>query len=128
MFDSCVCLGVIIFTDIALHVPTPIKQAVTQHPVALATMNVEYELLRGFVLRPFPVPDAPSHEPPLLDTITRSLFFTQAYKYIPYGEVGETIPYLLRRAQENSDMLGGAKHERGLLLKEIRRRLTGRHH
>ncbi|CAN0492022.1 unnamed protein product, partial [Hapterophycus canaliculatus] len=49
----------------------------------------------------------------------------QAYKYIPYGKVGETIPYLLRRAQENSAMLGGASHERGLLVKEIRRRIFG---
>lgn len=49
----------------------------------------------------------------------------QAYKYIPYGKVGETIPYLLRRAQENSGMLGGASHERGLLVKEIRRRVFG---
>lgn len=48
----------------------------------------------------------------------------QAYKYIPYGKVGETIPYLLRRAQENSGMLGGASHERGLLLKEMRRRAS----
>lgn len=51
--------------------------------------------------------------------------FFQAYKYIPYGKVGETIPYLLRRAQENSGMLGGASHERGLLVKEIRRRVFG---
>lgn len=51
--------------------------------------------------------------------------FRQAYKYIPYGRVGETIPYLLRRAQENSGMLSGATHERGLLVKEIRRRVFG---
>lgn len=49
----------------------------------------------------------------------------QAYKYIPYGKVGETIPYLLRRAQENSGMLGGASHERSLLVKEICRRIIG---
>lgn len=49
----------------------------------------------------------------------------QAYKYIPYGKVGETIPYLVRRAQENSGMLSGASHERGLLVKEIKRRVMG---
>ncbi|CAN0086643.1 unnamed protein product [Pylaiella littoralis] len=49
----------------------------------------------------------------------------KAYKYIPYGKVGETIPYLLRRAQENSGMLSEATHERGLLVKEIGRRIFG---
>eukprot|EP00211_Chloroparvula_japonica_P001169 CAMPEP_0119157306 /NCGR_PEP_ID=MMETSP1310-20130426/52690_1 /TAXON_ID=464262 /ORGANISM="Genus nov. species nov., Strain RCC2339" /LENGTH=559 /DNA_ID=CAMNT_0007149921 /DNA_START=3 /DNA_END=1679 /DNA_ORIENTATION=+ len=34
----------------------------------------------------------------------------QVYKYVPYGRVDQVMPYLLRRAQENSDMLGsGAK-------------------
>ncbi|CAM9284253.1 unnamed protein product [Phaeothamnion confervicola] len=48
------------------------------------------------------------------------------YKYIPYGKVGETIPYLLRRAQENGDVLrgsGGAGYERRLLASEVARRL-----
>ncbi|CAN0136374.1 unnamed protein product [Discosporangium mesarthrocarpum] len=48
----------------------------------------------------------------------------RAYKYIPYGKVGETIPYLLRRAQENSGLLAGARHERDLLRREICRRLS----
>lgn len=52
-------------------------------------------------------------------------FAPQVYKYIPYGKVGETIPYLLRRAQENSGMLSEATHERGLLVKEIGRRIFG---
>jgi Proline dehydrogenase len=31
----------------------------------------------------------------------------QGYKYVPFGPIEETMPYLIRRAQENSDMLGG---------------------
>jgi len=30
-----------------------------------------------------------------------------SYKYVPFGTVQETVPYLLRRAQENSSILGG---------------------
>jgi proline dehydrogenase len=45
------------------------------------------------------------------------------HKYVPYGPVQEVIPYLLRRAQENSDMLGSAGREMGFLRTEIGRRL-----
>lgn len=47
-----------------------------------------------------------------------------AYKYVPYGRVDEVLPYLIRRAQENGDMLGGSAHESGLLFRELRRRLN----
>jgi proline dehydrogenase len=46
-----------------------------------------------------------------------------AYKYVPYGEVAEVIPYLMRRAQENSSMLGNASRELELLRAEIWRRI-----
>ena len=46
-----------------------------------------------------------------------------AYKYVPFGSVGEVMPYLIRRAQENSDVLGGVAAETGMLRAELRRRL-----
>lgn len=49
----------------------------------------------------------------------------KAYKYVPYGKVNEVMPYLIRRAQENSDALSGAKMELELVSKEIRRRIFG---
>ncbi|KAJ1432629.1 proline dehydrogenase [Ochromonadaceae sp. CCMP2298] len=48
----------------------------------------------------------------------------RAYKYVPYGKVKEVMPYLIRRAQENSDMLGGVTTELTMLRQEIKRRLT----
>lgn len=48
------------------------------------------------------------------------------YKYLPYGMIDEVIPYLLRRAQENSSVLGGAAVERQLMWEEFKGRLTGK--
>ncbi|KAL7519508.1 hypothetical protein ACHAWX_004260 [Stephanocyclus meneghinianus] len=56
-------------------------------------------------------------------TFTLGLHGYNAFKYLPYGEVHEVLPYLLRRAQENGDMLGNAAAEVNLLMQEIRRRL-----
>eukprot|EP00546_Thalassionema_frauenfeldii_P010270 CAMPEP_0178907258 /NCGR_PEP_ID=MMETSP0786-20121207/7269_1 /TAXON_ID=186022 /ORGANISM="Thalassionema frauenfeldii, Strain CCMP 1798" /LENGTH=456 /DNA_ID=CAMNT_0020579033 /DNA_START=287 /DNA_END=1654 /DNA_ORIENTATION=- len=45
-----------------------------------------------------------------------------AYKYVPYGKVDEVMPYLLRRAQENSAILGNSTREQEFLKKELLRR------
>lgn len=47
------------------------------------------------------------------------------YKYVPYGEVHEVIPYLIRRAQENSGVLGAVTTEHRLLWDELKGRLWG---
>lgn len=50
----------------------------------------------------------------------------RAYKYVPYGEVKMVMPYLVRRANENSSISGGAKQELGMIVRELTRRLRGR--
>jgi proline dehydrogenase len=45
-----------------------------------------------------------------------------ASKYVPYGPVDLVIPYLLRRAQENSSVRGQTSRELSLVRKELKRR------
>lgn len=44
-------------------------------------------------------------------------------KYLPFGPIKDVIPYLMRRAQENSSVSGQTGRELGLIKKEIKRRL-----
>ncbi len=43
-------------------------------------------------------------------------------KYIPYGPVNEVLPYLIRRAQENTSVKGQTGRELSLIRKELKRR------
>lgn len=43
-------------------------------------------------------------------------------KYVPYGPVKAVMPYLFRRAQENTSIAGQTNRELGLIVKEKRRR------
>lgn len=43
-------------------------------------------------------------------------------KYVPYGPVAETVPYLIRRAQENSSAAGQVSRELDLIARELKRR------
>lgn len=47
-----------------------------------------------------------------------------AYKICAYGSVNETTAFLLRRALENSDLLGGCARELDLIRAELWRRAT----
>lgn len=43
-------------------------------------------------------------------------------KYVPFGPIRDVIPYLMRRAQENSSVSGQTGRELGLIKKELKRR------
>ena len=43
-------------------------------------------------------------------------------KYVPYGPIREVIPYLIRRAEENTSVKGQTGRELSLIKKEIKRR------
>ncbi|XP_046569752.1 hydroxyproline dehydrogenase-like [Haliotis rubra] len=78
-----------------------------------------------------------------IDLETRSVFFGQVYgmgdhiscrlgydgypvyKSIPYGSVTDTLPYLLRRAQENRAVLQGVRQEKDLFKTALKGRFWG---
>ncbi len=43
-------------------------------------------------------------------------------KYVPYGPVKEVVPYLIRRAEENTSVKGQTGRELSLITKELKRR------
>lgn len=43
-------------------------------------------------------------------------------KYLPFGPIKDVVPYLMRRAQENSSIAGQTGRELGLIKKEMKRR------
>ena len=46
----------------------------------------------------------------------------QVAKYVPYGPIKEVMPYLLRRADENTSVAGQTSRELNLITKEMKRR------
>ena len=46
----------------------------------------------------------------------------QVVKYVPYGPVNDVIPYLIRRAEENSSITSQTPRELSLIKKELERR------
>jgi proline dehydrogenase len=58
------------------------------------------------------------------DNITFNLAHAGASvsKYLPFGPIKDVIPYLMRRAQENTSVKGQTGRELGLIKKELQRR------
>lgn len=58
------------------------------------------------------------------DNITFNLAKTGCHvsKYLPFGPIKDVIPYLMRRAQENSSVSGQTGRELALIRKELKRR------
>jgi proline dehydrogenase len=58
------------------------------------------------------------------DHISYNLAFNsyKVAKYVPYGPIEEVLPYLLRRADENTSVKGQTGRELTLIIKEQKRR------
>ena len=61
----------------------------------------------------------------MVDNLTYALGYTgyNALKLIPYGDFEDVWPFLMRRFEENSQILNGSQQERALYGIEIKRRL-----
>jgi len=59
-------------------------------------------------------------------TLALGLAGYNSHKLVLYGDFGEVFPWLLRRLDENRDMLGAAQLELPLIRAELRRRLIGK--
>ena len=46
----------------------------------------------------------------------------QVAKYLPFGPVKDVIPYLIRRAEENTSVVGQTTRELDLIVRERKRR------
>lgn len=58
-------------------------------------------------------------------TFNLGLLGYRAYKYVPYGPVKLVMPYLIRRANENSSIAGASTVELDMIRAELRRRMFG---
>ena len=58
------------------------------------------------------------------DNITFNLAIAGCHvsKYLPFGPIKDVVPYLMRRAQENTSVKGQTGRELGLIKKEMKRR------
>jgi proline dehydrogenase len=97
--------------------------------VIVASHNEESNLLTTRLLDQYELP----HDHPrvhfsqlygMSDNITFNLAKAgfSVSKYLPFGPIGDVIPYLMRRAEENSSVSGQTGRELGLINKEIQRR------
>lgn len=57
-------------------------------------------------------------------TVTLGSYGYNAFICLSYGKVRDVVPYLVRSAQENWDVLGNMGTELRLLHKELRRRYS----
>ena len=46
----------------------------------------------------------------------------RVFKYLPYGNFNDTLPYLIRRLDENTSVSGQTSRELNLIGNEIKRR------
>jgi proline dehydrogenase len=97
--------------------------------VIIATHNENSNLLATRLLaeRGFPLSHPHIHFSQLYgmsDNITFNLAKAgcSVSKYLPFGPIKDVIPYLMRRAQENTSVGGQTSRELGLIKKELGRR------
>ena len=95
----------------------------------VATHNEDSSLLATQLLQAKGIPfDHPHVHWSQLYGMSDNITFNLAHagcsvsKYLPFGPIGDVIPYLMRRAQENTSVKGHTSRELSLINKELHRR------
>lgn len=58
---------------------------------------------------------------------TLSAYGIPVFKYLPFGQIEQVMPYLIRRAQENVAILDRTTTECEIIKDELKHRLLGTH-
>ncbi|HQV79124.1 MAG TPA: proline dehydrogenase family protein [Chitinophagales bacterium] len=97
--------------------------------ICVATHNEESSILATQLMQAYQLPNNHEHIQfsqlfGMSDNITFNLGLAgyNVHKYMPYGPVKDVIPYLIRRAQENTSVSGQMGRELKLLKEEVKRR------
>jgi proline dehydrogenase len=104
-------------------------QQLDQIAVIIATHNEESNLLATLLCEEYGIEEHNEHIHfsqlyGMSDNITYNLAKNgfSVSKYLPFGPIKEVLPYLMRRAQENSSVAGQTGRELNLITKELERR------
>lgn len=109
-----------------------LKFCISRHAwisICAGTHNEESSLLLAQLMQEAKIPkDSPSFYFAQLYGMSDHISYNLANagynvaKYVPYGPVASVMPYLFRRANENTSISGQTSREFGLIQKEVKRR------
>ena len=104
-------------------------QQLDQIALIIATHNEQSNMLATLLCEEYEIPSNHQHVHfsqlyGMSDNITYNLAKSgfSVSKYLPFGPIKEVMPYLMRRAQENSSVAGQTGRELKLITKELERR------
>jgi proline dehydrogenase len=104
-------------------------QQLDQISLIIATHNEQSNMLATLLCEEYEIPSNHQHVHfsqlyGMSDNITYNLAKNgfSVSKYLPFGPIKEVLPYLMRRAQENSSVAGQTGRELKLITKELERR------
>jgi proline dehydrogenase len=113
-YDEAVIFCLQHLDKLALFIGTHNEQSCAKATEYMERCNIEHDHDRVFFSQLYGMSDNISFN--LADSNYR------VSKYLPYGPIKDVIPYLMRRAQENTSVAGQTSRELTLLNKEIKRR------
>ncbi len=113
-YDLALAYGMQHLSNISLFVGTHNEQSCIKAAAMMEDMGIEHGSNRVYFSQLFGMSDNISFN------LAKEGY--QVSKYLPYGPVKDVVPYLMRRAQENTSVAGQTGRELSLIKKEVARR------